>query len=609
MRKWMKWFGPLAVSMTLILAGCGGSSSSNVNNDGTPGEDDQNPPVEEALSVTLVPANGSIGVALDTPIYATFSKEMDETTLNDENTIYLTTTADTATHIEGTKTYAGKVLTFTPTVYLDANVSYRFVVTTGAATTEGEHLATTHAADFMTGTALLSAPSAVVTSMAPSTVTVDTDEAEVLAPVTGALLGTSLEVDALGWQGLADADIPLADLLGSLNDQLDAATLQDLLADSMPLGDFLGVTSALLEVQNASDAQALVEQLLAAVTGEGLAGVPVPLGNLLQLPAGLSDLSVDDVKNLLDTQANRISALSLLSALNGAVNPTLGTPVELPLSLPPLLESTVRVQTVTPPAVAVLAEGETTHSSATRVHMDLGVGGEDISELTDLLSGMSGTITDSDLVNGLLDLTGGLLGVLGLGDTLELGEHLDPSEQTVRLPLYLELGSSEAQVIQLDSGDITMDVTTGLARLYVGTIDENLFFTQEFLSADDFEPVEILNVLGLITVSAKGYAVGESDMQEMHFLPIPVEQTEKSINPAGTNVNALLVSLLGNLELTISVLGIELDASDLTALNETLQGVVANALLPVAGTLLDTVSELLGVYVGSAEISVLGVVE
>jgi hypothetical protein len=605
MNKWMKWFWPLAVGMTLVLSGCGGgSSSSSDSNDGTNG-DDQNPPVEEVLSVSVLPADGSIGVEVNTIIVATFNKEMNSATLNDA-AVYLT--VDGATHVTAERSYANKVLTFAPAVDLDANATYQFVITTDVATTEGEHLASTQTTTFTTGDMALSAPSAVVASMAPTAVTVDSDESEVLAPATGALLGTSLEVNAAGWQGLADTDIPLSALIERVNGQLNADTLEALLADSMPLEDFLGVISAQLGVQNALDAQALVEQLLTQVSGGALAGLPVQLGDLVQLPAGLSGLSVEEVTALLNIQASRVTTLSLLSALNGAVNPTLATPVEIPLSMPPLLESSVKVQTVTPPAVAVLEVGGSVHSSATRAHMDLNVGGEDISELTGVLSGITATITDSSLVNDLLGLTGGLLNLLGLGDALDLGEHLDPAAQTLKLPIYMELGSSEAEVAALDAENITMNVTTGLTRLYLGTIDENIFFSQEALSADDFEPAEVLNVLGLISVTAKGYAVAESDMQEMHFLPIAETQTQRSLNPAGTNVDSLLATLLANLELTVNVAGIEIGTADATAVQDAILGLFSGMMSPIAGSLLDTMSELLGAYVGSAEISVLGVV-
>lgn len=610
MSKFMKWLWPLAVGMTLVMSGCGGGSSSNPSSDpttngGTP-DDDQNPSTEEKLTVvSVLPADGSIGVELNAVIYATFSKEMNPSTLNDA--VYLTT--DGTTHVDGNMTYASKILSFVPAANLEANATYQFVITTGVATTLGEHLENTHTTSFTTGDALLGAPSAVGVSLAPAALTVDSEESEALAPATGALLGTPVQFSALQWQSLADAEIGFDALLAGINSEVGAVTLNELLQSSLSLDTLLGTLSGLLNEQGATQARSLVEQLRTAVNGAGFAALPVQLDTLLQLPAGMGDMSVEDVVALLQDRTGGVSTLSLLSTMNSVVEPIASQPVEMQLALSPLLESSIKAQTIAPPAVTILAEGESAHSSATRAYMNLSVGGADISALTDVLSGITGTVTNSTLVNSLLNLTGGLLGILGINDPLDLGDHLDPAEQSVTFPLYLELGSAEAQVTQLTVDTVDMNVTTGLARLYIGQIDENLFFTQESLDASDFEPVEVLNVLGLISVTAKGYAVAESNTQAMHFLPVNELQTQTSFNPAGTNVDTLLASLLANLDLQVTLLGITIDSSDISAVKSALQGVFDDTLMPIAGNLLNIASDLLGVYVGSAEVSLVNVIE
>ena len=84
---------------------------------------------EYPISVTSTnPVNGATGVAVDTAITATFSGEMDASTITTSTFLV----NDGFGNIAGTVTYAGTTATFTPAADLDYDIEYTVTITTGA---------------------------------------------------------------------------------------------------------------------------------------------------------------------------------------------------------------------------------------------------------------------------------------------------------------------------------------------------------------------------------------------------------------------------------------------------------------------------------------------
>ena len=95
-----------------------------------------------APTITLTnPANGATGVPLNATVNATFSEEMDPTTLT--SATFTLTEPPGATSVTGTVTYAtaSDIATFTPASPLAANTQYTAIVTTGAKDLSGNALA------------------------------------------------------------------------------------------------------------------------------------------------------------------------------------------------------------------------------------------------------------------------------------------------------------------------------------------------------------------------------------------------------------------------------------------------------------------------------------
>ena len=88
--------------------------------------------------VSTLPANAAPGVAVNTPISATFSHAMNPATITSAT---FTVTGPGATPVSGTVTYAGTTATFTPTAVLTTSTFYMATITTGAKDLTGAALA------------------------------------------------------------------------------------------------------------------------------------------------------------------------------------------------------------------------------------------------------------------------------------------------------------------------------------------------------------------------------------------------------------------------------------------------------------------------------------
>jgi ketosteroid isomerase-like protein len=123
----------LAFVLVALAAGCGREQAFS--------------PVSPVVVATF-PANGAIGVLLNTTVTASFSTVMAPATIN---TTTFTLTGPGATAVAGTVSYAGTTATFTPAASLAANTLYTGTITTGATDPGGNALGVNFVWSFTTG--------------------------------------------------------------------------------------------------------------------------------------------------------------------------------------------------------------------------------------------------------------------------------------------------------------------------------------------------------------------------------------------------------------------------------------------------------------------------
>ncbi|WP_345970683.1 Ig-like domain-containing protein [Sulfurimonas sp. HSL1-6] len=516
------------------------------------------------LQVYIVPMDGATGVPVSDDIVAYFNEDVNETTL-DAATFYLENSGGGL--LPGTIGYdsGNYIAVFNPDANLTAYNTYTFTVTTGVAAVNGDTLASDVNSTFTTGN-LIRVIDAAVFSMGTTAVAADTNESA-LNGVTGNLLGTNISLGVDGVQGLVAATINYEGLVAALSGETNSTTVQELVDSNVSLTTLLQIISDQMPAGPGKDA---VDQIAQAVADQGL-DQPVAIGDLLQFPDSVLPANVTDVLAMDGISAAEANVVSVLSSVNAALAPITQSVIEIPLSIPGLTDgnSTLRAQLVSPPTIALMVPGDTIRASQARIQLKLTLTG---SALTDLLS------------------------LLGLG-----------TDAILNIPLYIVLGAAEGNLTTLSVDDVAMAVQNGLASIYLGTIPDDQFFSDQPLTADSFAPVDLINLLGLATVTAKAYAVGDSNNTTMHFLPINVPQMESAFAPLGDTTGSLLGTLTSNLELQVTLLGLPL--LDVSALAGALSDLLVNTLAPALSPILNMLSGALGAYSGQADVTMLSLIE
>ena len=147
----------------------------------------------------------------------------------------------------------------------------------------------------------------------------NTDDS-ILSPVLKGLLGTTVNINAIGWRGLANIDLDLLQYLNLLAAKLNvkAGDYTGLLDVNTNVGVLLGAMIELVQKDSTASAQvAVLEKIFAAVK---VSPVSVKLSQLLNLGAGLNDTALDAKVNLLDL----VSSSILLANSKNAANVDLG---------------------------------------------------------------------------------------------------------------------------------------------------------------------------------------------------------------------------------------------------------------------------------------------
>jgi hypothetical protein len=560
------WKGVLlSLGVLLMLTGCGADSAFDDKvGSGASGS---------ALTVAITPSDGATEVEGTSPVTAVFSQEVDPETVKDGN-LYLYD--EYGALVPGIFSYdknAQRVV-FQPEHVLEAETEYTFVVSDEVVSETGKRLPSEARSTFVT----MASPAikAAVVTIAPETAAVDTTDSELLGGILGALLGTQVRVNALAAEQLAEVTVSLDNFVAEAAGATGAATVDELLHSEIAATSILEIIRDELGAVDAEEGRNLVQEWIAAVYAQGLGDTMFPVGNILQVPADMQSMEVRELMALKGFSDAHLGSIQLLRALNDALVPALMTPIELPLALPALsdADSVLRVQVISPAKSAVMKLGDTIGASSTRLQLDLSVGKELLGELIVLLNG--------------------LLGIPGAVDQ-EIG----------RLPLYVEAGQAEAEVTALSSDGITFEGRTALTKLFIGKISDEQFFSQTPIGADDVAPVNLVDLGYLLNVSVRGYAAGEGAPARLDFLPVNRQQVCTMHSALGSDVNTLIGTLAGNLELTITVLGVTIDASELLG---PLQEPLIRTVFPTVGRLLNAAGGTLGVSTGNSDVIVESVI-
>ena len=292
-----------------------------------------------------------------------------------------------------------------------------------------------------------------------------------LNKVLGALLGSNLNVNLVGWQGLAGTDIKLLSFLDQLAIDLNinAGNYQQVLQTDATVGALLKAMATVLQ-QSGSTAQATLNALDDIRLAANIASAQplVKLGDLLDIQTGTSAAGLD-----LDLQAFQLVE-GILQLANGNNSLVASIPVSI------LGKNTsIKLKVTEPPQISAVGDPDLaalapygTDAIAVRTAQIRAVVSVDLSGL-----GVVGNLTS--LVSNLLSPIASLLtSLLRLDLSCLLGcTRVDIAKDAVRLSVYLEAATSQANVTGVNcnsAAEKSLDVAANIsaAHLSIGKMTE-----------------------------------------------------------------------------------------------------------------------------------------
>ena len=460
--------------------------------------------VADVAALEAVTRDGDCLANLTAARYATESATRNGLTVADG--ITLTTTCGVL------QTGADKLRSFTPDASKKAAIrviATRVVPTSiaagvGALFSPGPVSLNTRLTATAVGAPAVLPPLAMLT-IGSTALVVDSSKSAALNLLLGKMLGGSLNLSAVGWQGLVDTNINLLSYLNqlALDVNVSAGNYTELLNKKIKLTQLLDTAITVLQA-GGTTASVAVSGLtdLKVVAGS----TELALGQLLQLQTGTPSSALN----------TNLQVFQLVEAFVQLANSQNGIVVDLPLNIPALVNGSVRVKVIEPPQLSAVgnpALAKANPMGPDRIFVRTAQVRTVLSlNLPPLLTGVVGlpaAILNTSLISGVTDALNNVLH-LNLGGALQsvfcvLGGTCQRTNllilPTSRIDIALEVGSANSHVTDYTCASdatktLTTQTNTALVKLKVGKIDT----TNAFSSSADVtvQPLPLIDV-GAIT--------------------------------------------------------------------------------------------------------------
>lgn len=453
----------------------------------------------------------------------------------------------------------------------------------------------------LSATAVAAAPGPPVASLTvrSTLLTVDSTKSVALNALIGGLLGGTLQLDAVGWNGLINTHISLLSYLDALAIRLDvsAGNYDQLLKTDATVGQLIQATIDVLKL--GGDAVKVVINNLETIKLIAPGTQILHLGDLINIQNGTdkSALNVD---------------LQLFNLIQGFVqlsNKASAVAVELPVDVLGLLNITVKTRVIEPAQISAIGNPQFIATQPISVRT------------AQVRTWISVKLPVIDGLTKVIGLVTDLVGLL-LGSSL----NVVPGTQ---IDIALEAASGSSYVTGhrcngVSDKSLTVSGTTSAVRLMVGRIDpKNLFSSTETLKVDDF-PLLDLGVKKCsqgVCEARQPYAVGGISLRvdssvakttraHVYVSPPEVKQPPSYFSFSANNVIGSLSDTLKGIQLishtpTLGgllglVLGLVVDL--LTGVLNALSTVISGLLSPLLDPLVNNLLAGLGVDLAKVEI-------
>jgi uncharacterized membrane protein len=384
-------------------------------------------------------------------------------------------------------------------------------------------------------------------------------EGGALNGLLGGLLGTSLSLSVMDYEGLARARIDLFGFAKRLATRasISALTFDEVVRAQVRVGDvILAAQDAARDQGVNSDAIAALGRLATALAGSSQR---LNLQSLVSFGSYGSRQLSEEVPI-----AASLSALDLVSATaqiaNGARQLDLGLAVNVPGLASVSLKLGIGERPVGTSLVRVGRTGASVHTAQTRL---------------------------------LLTLT-----LVGSGQA-----------SLVKLPLYLELAAATARLTAISCGagniasaQVTLGVTPAVVDAWIGQVSNAEF--SNFSTRPNPPAATLLDLLGLAKVTGRAHVtISNTSETPVSFSYAEIQRAEKKTTSTQNFVASLLSRLVGDLDLRVELLGLGLP---IPGLDGAVSGVIAGAAAPL-DQVLTSLLNTLGIGLGQADSWVSGV--
>ncbi|MGX5220907.1 pilus assembly protein TadG-related protein [Pseudomonas segetis] len=321
--------------------------------------------------------------------------------------------------------------------------------------------------------------------------TVDSTQSPLLNALVGGLLGGSVNLSAVGWNGLAKSQINLVDYLDQLaiNQGITVGDYQSVLDENLSLGTLLDVAATTLQQAGTS------ADLDAAIAGLNALSAVVPAASPLLQLSDLINVQSATQKAGLDT------ALNLLQLVQGTVelaNSKSAAIASLPITVPGLSNVTLNIKVIEPPQLSAIGNPELAKADpygpnqiavrSAQIRTALSI---DLSGVTNILEGVVqpsgitapavGNFLESALNLDLLGALDGLVRGLVCGALPQCSSERISAAQVLpggRIDVMLDVAEAQARVTDFSCTSNTdktleVDVTTSALNLAVGQLGDD----------------------------------------------------------------------------------------------------------------------------------------
>lgn len=408
-------------------------------------------------------------------------------------------------------------------------------------------------------------------SVGSGLLSLNSDKSMVLNALLGEILGSSLDLSAVSYEGIASTNISLLSLVQAA---AGVGTVNELLKAPVSVGDLLQIYA---NAVNDSDVAALeVAAAMQTLAGAAISNAELTLGDVLAVTAPNVEEAASVEVNLLDL----ITTTALVANGNSALT------LPLNFGLPGGLTVSTVLNVIEPPQLAIGPPGMDedgncrTEAKTAQVRLDLTAQG---SLVKSVVGGLIGEGLLAELLNGLFSLLGALLGSSDLIDVdvlINLAVNVAEGRGCLESIQCVGLGSSKSLV--------TIGVEKGIANLDLDVLVTLNLKVVRLLLFPSYQDIQVplslsLNLSDAIEESLQ-FEVGPGDLPQIQRADSSVSQSlanaledENLVNVAGVDLNSLgiaaglvriiLAAVAPVLDALLGVLGVEIGYADVNLID------------------------------------------